>query len=268
MSATRQLSLPPVGARLPTVRPTRLELVAAAAISVVLGAIAARSLPSSPEVTALLLLAAALPFAAAAMGGLKRLLLAIAVLNIAFNWDVNFAYDETAADRGALGGLSFSLTTIALLGLFALWLAEVLAKRRPETGARLPRGWALPGALYVVLTAVSLLAAHDRQLSVFELAVLLQGFLLFVYVVTFIRTERDLRFVVGLLVVALVTQGALIVAARYLGLDLERSGRPTPPAASSRRCSCWRSACSSRPCARRGTVSPCSPSRWARSRSS
>jgi O-antigen ligase len=223
MSTVRALGPPALGGpRLRSISPTALETLVAVSIALVLGAVAVRSLASSTTVTVFLLLAAVLPFVAVLMGGLKRLLLAIAVLNISFNWDVNFAYDYEAAARGAVGGLSFSLTTIALLGLYALWLADLLA--RPESTPRPPFRWAVPASLYVALTALSLLAAHDRQLSAFELALVVEGFLLFLYVATFVRTQRDVRFVVGTVVVALLAQGVLVVAIRYLGFDLEVAG--------------------------------------------
>jgi putative inorganic carbon (HCO3(-)) transporter len=228
MSATRALRRPALGGpRFGTVSPTALELLLAVSIALVLGAVAVKVVESSTTIAVFLLLAATLPFVAILMGGLQRLLLGIAILNISFNWDINFAYDYEAASRGAVGGLNFSLTTIALVGLFALWLAEVLAKPESEDSPRLPLRWIAPGALYVALTGLALLAAHDRQLSVFELALLLQGFLLFLYIAAFVRTERDVRFVVGALVLALVLQGVLIVAARYFGVDLQLAGLST-----------------------------------------
>jgi putative inorganic carbon (HCO3(-)) transporter len=225
MSAARAVRLPSLDPpRFRTVRPSTLEAVVAASAALVLGAVAVRAPATSTTMTVFVLLAAAFPLAAVLMGGLKRLLLAVAILNISINWDVNFAYDYDAAARGAVGGLSFSLTTMALLGLFALWLAEALAKPRQADSPRLRLRLVLPGALYAALTALSLLAAHDRLLSAFEVALVLEGVLLFLYIATFVRTERDVRFVVGALLVALLAQGLLVTAIRYLGVDLDLAG--------------------------------------------
>ena len=216
---TLALRLAPGGRLL---QPTAVELGLAAAVACVLGAIAVLALAAPMTVRVFLLLGVALPFAAILVGGLKRLLLTVALVNISLGWDINFAYNADAAALGAIGGFGFSLTTIALAGLFALWLAESLAK--PDVTPRLRLRWVWPGALYVALTALSVLVAQDRQLSLFELALILQGFLLFLYVATFVRTTAEVRFIIGVLLLAFLGQGLLIIATRYLGVDPQLPG--------------------------------------------
>ena len=111
------------------------------------------------------------------------------------------------------------MTTLALGGLYALWLGELLAGDRPAarpTGTRL----AIPLLVYVEFSALSFLAASDTQLAQFKLLVLVQSLLLFIYVAGTVRTVRDVRFVVGALLVALLAQGLLVLGGRVAGLDL------------------------------------------------
>ena len=200
------------------------ETLVACCAALVLGAVAAGAAMSSPTLALVLIAAATFPFVAM-VTGVKRPLIAIAILDTSLNWDVNFWYDDEAAARGAFGGLSFSLTTMALLGLYSIWLFELLARSRSTPQPRLR--WALPAAAYVGLTVPSLLSAYDPRLALFEIAFLIQGLLLFVYIASFVRTARDVHFVVATLVVALTVQAGLIVATRYAGVSLDFAGLET-----------------------------------------
>jgi putative inorganic carbon (HCO3(-)) transporter len=193
------------------------DLVVAGGVAGVLGVAAARAGSSSPGALLALVAVVSVPLAAVAVGGLKRLLLALAILDTSLNLDVNVDYHRGSAAFGAIGGVSISLTTIALLGLYGLWVADFLAK--PESTARPRLRWALPGVVYLAFTALSLLWAREPLLSAFEIVLLVHGLLLFIYVATFVQTDRDVRFAVGAILLALAIQGALIVATRYTGMS-------------------------------------------------
>ncbi len=172
------------------------------------------------------LLALAALAIAAVVGSLRSVLLGIVVLDVMLQWDTNLGWRPEAAELGATAGLSVSLTTLALAGLYALWLGELLSRARPAlrpTGTRL----ALPLFVYVGLSALSLLAASDLQLSEFKLWTLVQSLLLFIYVAGTVRTARDVRLIVGMLLVALLAQGLLVLAGRFAGIDLAFAGLTT-----------------------------------------
>src|SRR5437899_3210484 len=77
----------------------------------------------------LLAAAFALP-AVVATPRFRRILLAIALLEIPFRYGINLGWREEDALLGALGGLEISLTTIAILGLYlSLMLQHLLARR-------------------------------------------------------------------------------------------------------------------------------------------
>lgn len=64
----------------------------------------------------------------------RKTLLAIILLDIPLQVDKYFAY-RASRIGGAIPGLVVSVTTLSLAILYALWLAELLAKPR-ETGSR------------------------------------------------------------------------------------------------------------------------------------
>src|SRR2546429_9727639 len=81
------------------------------------------------------------PFAALRARSVQKLLLGIVVLDVPLQLGTHFFYREADASSGALGGLSISVTTIALLayirrGSFEGWSGEgkKLAHRHNGTG--------------------------------------------------------------------------------------------------------------------------------------
>jgi len=149
----------------------------------------------------------------------KRLLLALIVLEIPLQIDVNLGYRTYAAVLPAIGGLNVSLTTACLAVLYASWLAEVLARASPP-----PRGLArlsLPVCAYTAFAALSIHVARDPELSVYEVVLLLQALLLFVYVVHVVKTADDVMLIATLLTAGLAMQGAIMIALRAIGHSVD-----------------------------------------------
>jgi O-antigen ligase len=145
----------------------------------------------------------------------RRTLLVVVVFDTAFQWDKNFNYHLDAANLGALGGLTISVTTLALAGLYFMWFAELATGR-----ASLPRGVlrpALPLVLYVGVTAASVVVATDRTLAGFEIALLAQSLLLFFYIAASVRTREDVRFVVAALAACLLLESIITLALPLTG---------------------------------------------------
>lgn len=146
---------------------------------------------------------------AALLGGVRRVLMAGVVVDATLQLDTHLFYRASAAEFGALGGLNVSVTTLCLLGLYALWTADALA--RPRVAPRLRLAPAVPAALYVTAVVAVTPFAADTTLAVFEVWLLAQMLLLFVYLVATVRTRGDVVFVVAVLLGSLAVQGAVTV---------------------------------------------------------
>jgi putative inorganic carbon (HCO3(-)) transporter len=168
-------------------------------------------------------LAVLCPFIAMIVGGARRLLLAIIILDIPFRLDIHLGYRATAAQLGALGGLSISITTLSLVMLYGLWLAELLTKP-PDPRSRPLFATSLPSACYLAFGALSLVAARDVMLSIFQLSVLLQTFLLYVYIVGTVRTRQDVLFIVAMLCAGLALEGLIMIGLGVVGQDFSIAG--------------------------------------------
>lgn len=181
-------------------------------------------LPLTWGVLTLLMVVAAVVILA--VGDLRRLLLAVVIFDIPMQLDGHLFYRPEMAVWGTLAGFNYSLTTIALTGLFTLWLVEWLVQptwrtRRPIAKAT-PQSMTLIRSLscYVACVALSLVVAADRQLAAFELFLLLQILLLTLYLVATVRTTSDLLFLVRLSLLALLLQSAIMIGLRLLGHSL------------------------------------------------
>ena len=195
------------------------EWVLAAVVGLALGLVVVRNVAAPSLSAKVVLVAAFASFVAMVVGTLRRLLLTVVIVDIAFRWDVNLFYREDAAALGALGGFNISATTLALTGLYALWLAELLA--RSAAAARPAVRAALPLLAFTAVTALSLVVARDRMLAGFEVELLVELSLLFLYVASTVRSEADVRFVATMLVVVLLLAAIVIAAGgRLSGLPL------------------------------------------------
>lgn len=164
------------------------------------------------------------PFVLLAVGDVRRLLLLIPIFDIPIQLDGHLFYRTELASWGSIAGFNYSLTTIALAGLYTLWLVDWLVRptwlQPTAAAAPVDRSWMRPlWALgcYVACVALSLVVARDRQLAAFELVLLLQILLLVIYLVATVRTTADLLFLVRLLLLALVLQSVVMIGLRVLG---------------------------------------------------
>jgi putative inorganic carbon (hco3(-)) transporter len=191
--------------------------------ALVLGYMAAGLARSSNSRPYAILLLVGLIFAILAMiYGLKRVLLAAAIIGIPFQWDKNFFYDYDSSAYGAIGGVSLSITTLALIGLYTLWVAELLLNSRHGDPPRLR--CALPFLVYIAVAALSMAIASDHGLALNELALLAQCLLLFVYVSSTVRSLEQVRGLVFLLLLALTLQASFLVLQYYTGASISFVG--------------------------------------------
>jgi O-antigen ligase len=209
--------------------PTHLLLPALVGCGTGLVAGYAASDPRQP--TALVLVGAIVGASVAVIvRDVRRLLLALVLLDIPLQWDVFFGY-RTDIDRlFALAGFGLSMTTLALLGLYAMWICRLLLNPAEPPQPRL-RPAAIP-ASFLGLTALSIIVARDRTVSGFEITMLLQMLLLFIYLASTVRTRDDVRFIVTMLLVGLLLESLLTLVLFALGTNFEVMGigtrsRPT-----------------------------------------
>src|SRR2546421_234581 len=99
-----------------------------------------------------LVIAVLSPFIALTAGYVPRILLAMVILDIPFQFGTHLFYREEDAALGALGGLSISATTIALAGLYVSWFTRSLVNRNAE--ARSSLNINLPLLLYLAITSI------------------------------------------------------------------------------------------------------------------
>lgn len=156
----------------------------------------------------------------------ERLLLALILLDVPLQLDTHLDYHQEAAKLSAIGGLGISLTTLALMVLYPLWIARLL------TGRETHRPWlraSLPMALYVGWAMLSLITAQDRTFAFFEAFVLVQSFLMFVYVGSTVRSRGDLLFVFTMLAVGLAIEGAIVLVNHLVGPSFRIPGLVSQP---------------------------------------
>jgi len=146
------------------------------------------------------------------------LLLAVIILDLPIQLGIHLGYRADVAAVGANAGYDISITTVCLVALYILWLTGYLIGVRPQPRPLLRSS--LPFAAYLGIVALSALWAQDSTLSLFEMVLLIQMFLLYIYVASSVRTRDDVTFIVVVLLIGLVLESLIMVAPQVLKLDL------------------------------------------------
>ncbi len=169
-----------------------------------------------------LVLTALGPFIALMLRHGPRILLAMLILDIPLQLGTHLGYREDVASRGAFGGFTVSVTTLALIGLYLWWLMAFLA--RTDARSRPSFQTSFPLTLYLVFTAFSCLVAHDVTLSLFELFLLLQMYLVYIYVASSTRTRQDVQFALTFLLIGLVLESIVMAGLSIRGQGFHVAG--------------------------------------------
>jgi putative inorganic carbon (HCO3(-)) transporter len=151
----------------------------------------------------------------------RKILLAVLLLDIPLHVEKNFYYLEDAAEFGAISGFAISLTTLALAGLYAAWFLDRLTgrDRAPVCSALV-----LPLAAYLGVGVLSLVVARDVGLYSRGLFLLVELFLVYVYLVANIRSRQDVGFVVTWLLCGLVLESLIILGLGLTGHSFDVAG--------------------------------------------
>ncbi len=198
-----------------------LAVVLGAALGIVAAAVAAAPSDEGKLIVAGLMAS----FAVALVGDLRRVLLGIILLNIPFQWDLYFGYREDVDRLAALAGWGVSAGTLALAGLYAMWIVRLLVWPERAWRPRL-RAAAVPTTFFGILV-VSLAVAQDRVVAGFQVALYAQALLLFIYLASTVRTRGDLRFIVVMLLVGLCLESLVTIAMWATGGSFEVPGLAT-----------------------------------------
>lgn len=204
-----------VGGAAPVERASVLQWTIAAAVALALGLYLVVAISWRPDWAPFFTLAALFPFLAMIVRDVRRLLLAVVLVEISVPLDISLLTDWSANSLGAIGGLYVSVTTFCLVALYALWAVELLAKVTP-----IRRSWCrpiLPLITYLAGAALSVVVARALNLFLFELFLLAQAFLIAVYIIKTVRSRQDVLFILTILLFGLAFQGAVMIGLRMVG---------------------------------------------------
>lgn len=170
----------------------------------------------------LVLVAAGIPCLAMILGDLERLFLGAVLLDIPLQLDVNLGYRPEAAALGAVGGLNVSITTVALIGLYALWLIRIV--RGSTSSEQKSHHISLPMIAYVMIVAATLTISRDLTLSLYGFNILIHMILLYIYVSNNIRTHEDVRFIMSLLLIGMALEACFMIILASVGQEVRLAG--------------------------------------------
>lgn len=208
----------------PTTRFAIFQWMVVGAVGILLGCYLVVATSSSLKKMVFLVMIAVSPFlmviAVRIIGNAQKLFLAMILLDVSLNVDKNFSFQEAASSLSAVPGFSISLTSLCLVFLYAWWFAEIVTRRAsplPPAFFRMSR----PLIIYLIITTLSIFRARYVGLSLFEINLLINAFLLYIYVIYAIRTRQDVYFVITLLLLGLVLQSLLVIVTRVTGFSID-----------------------------------------------
>jgi O-antigen ligase len=177
-------------------------------------AVAAAFLAESALIAIAILGIAALVALSQSVQVLKGAFVALVLLELPLQADIYLARDEAVAETAALSGYVFSLTTAALALLLLVWLAE----RAAGHGDLVPASQiSISSWTYLGWVGLSTLWALDPTRALQEFWVMAQAVLLFAYLRNHLDSGAGVARVRFLLILALLTQGLIVVATEVFG---------------------------------------------------
>lgn len=201
------------------------QLILAAAVGLGLGGAAIVVTGSNSRFAPLLLAGLLAPFIVAVVGRVRYVLLILLIITIPTGPDIYLGYREAIGMLGGIGGWNISLGTVALGGLYALWIGAALTgvAYAPRPALREAR----PVFLYLLLNIVSILFARDVFASLFETFWLIQIVLMFLYVASTVETRRDVYVILAAMMAALAIESIIMIGVAATGVTFEVAGIST-----------------------------------------
>lgn len=150
----------------------------------------------------------------ARLSGLERVCLMVGIVEIPLQMDKYFMFHEHDASLGAVAGFNVSITTLAIAALYWVWLTKSTTTRC-NIWDRFNFGG--PMLFYLTTVGVSVFSATLPILSLFDLFLLTQAYLLFIYLANRIRFREDLYFCFVCLSLTLLLQSFFIIGLYAMG---------------------------------------------------
>lgn len=187
------------------------SIILAILVGGVAGSLAITANQAPAKWSLIIVLVSALPAAILIINDLKKLILAAFVVDIPLGLDI--AIPDLEWHQGGPNGYMISLMTLGLGVGYAVWILERKPKARffPQT--------TVPILLYMLMVMFSFYQARNVQLSAFELFLLGQFFLMYFYIANHVTAWRDIRFVVGVVIVSMLFESALMVIQYVTGFS-------------------------------------------------
>lgn len=128
-------------------------------------------------------------------GRTKQIFTAILLVTIPINIDKTFFFDEFHS--GGVQGLVISIWSIALIVLYIAWLIESWNRKNKEV-AYFPH-ITIPMVLLILISVLSMIKSVYLSLSLYAIIQTLKVFLLFFYIANNIRSEKDYKLILYIL---------------------------------------------------------------------
>jgi len=147
------------------------------------------------------------PFVAMMTGNVQRFFLGMLVFTLPVQ------LDKTIQHTGHLGGAAgfiISLFDIILATLYILWISEVVRNKNAKIDL-FPR-ISLPFFLLIGVATLSMVVAPFPKLSLFEIVQVFKMYLGFLYIGNNIKSGKEIKFVVALLLLGLFLESVLALA--------------------------------------------------------
>lgn len=155
-----------------------------------------------------------LPFAMG-LSWIEKAVLFGGIVEIPLQIDKYYMLQEEDSLLGSIGGLNLSVTTLALIVLYAIWFADLCLHRR-TTNDKLTFG--IPMLIYLAINLLSFLVASKPILSFFDFAIIAQAYLLFFYIANRIETYSDVLFLLVTFALTILAECSTFFYAAAVGL--------------------------------------------------
>jgi putative inorganic carbon (hco3(-)) transporter len=156
------------------------------------------------------------------IGNVKKVLLAVILIDIPLRWDVYLGARSQNATLGMREGWLISLTTVALVILLIVHIVKELV-RAPDR-KKLLFTENIPLVLYIAFTCLSAIVAIDTLGALFQVFFLAQMFLLYVYVSSNVNSIKDIQFIILFLFLGLFLEDVVVLAQRLAGFQVNIMG--------------------------------------------
>jgi len=198
------------------------SLLVVGGLGVALGycTVAALSLPRAW--TPLVIAAMLAPFIAMIAGTVRKLLLIVIMLDLPLRLDIELGHQPEFGAMGILTGWSVSATTLALIGLYSLWLTEAVTRQR--YASQVHDHVSRPALAYLMCIGLSVIGASRPIFTAYELFLLLQMFFLFRYLVGTVHTRQEVFFIVTALLVGLTCESVIMIVTKIVGHGFSFAG--------------------------------------------